>query len=223
MFAWDIWITAHLHEYDYLLRLIVACLCGALVGLERTRQQKEAGLRTHLIVALGSAMFMLVSLYAFPDGMADLSRVAAGVASGIGFLGAGVIFVRGASVRGLTTAAGIWVISAIGLAIGAGMYTLGIVVSFILFGAHMIFHKWTPGDLLSSGEIQLIYDCQSPDVLQQVHNRLRELHVAVLGIDLSQQGDKTVCTLSVRLTTPTVTGDLLNLPNEFPQITNLQF
>jgi len=223
MFPWDEWITAHLGVYDYLLRLIVACLCGALVGLERTRQQKEAGLRTHLIVALGSAMFMLVSLYAFPDGSADLSRVAAGVASGIGFLGAGVIFVRGASVRGLTTAAGIWVISAVGLGIGAGMYTLGIVTSLILFAAHLIFHKWTPGDLLSSGEIELIYDGSTPDVLTEIHQRLHELHIAVLGVDLTQQGDKTVCSLSVRLATPSVTEELLNLPKRFPQITNIQF
>lgn len=101
---------------------------GAVVGLERKSRFKEAGLRTHFIVALGSALVMIVSKYGFADmandvgAMLDPSRIAAQVVSGIGFLGAGAIIVQRQSVRGLTTAAGLWATAGIGLGIGAGMY-----------------------------------------------------------------------------------------------------
>lgn len=103
------------------MRIIVAGLLGGLIGLEREIRAKEAGLRTHFIVALGSALFMIISQYAF-TGRFDAARVAAQVVSGIGFIGAGVIIFQKNVVRGVTTAAGLWVAAAIGLACGAGMY-----------------------------------------------------------------------------------------------------
>jgi len=106
---------------SFILRIIVAGLLGGLIGLEREIRAKEAGLRTHFIVALGSALFMIISQYAF-TGRFDAARVAAQVVSGIGFIGAGVIIFQKNVVRGVTTAAGLWVAAAIGLACGAGMY-----------------------------------------------------------------------------------------------------
>ena len=110
-------------DWDLILRLFLGGMMGGLIGLEREFRAKEAGLRTHFIVALGSALFMIISQYAF-NGRFDAARVAAQVVSGIGFIGAGVIMVQKNVVRGVTTAAGLWVAAAIGLACGAGMYVV---------------------------------------------------------------------------------------------------
>jgi len=117
-------------EIDLILRIFVAALLGGAIGLEREYRAKEAGFRTHFLVALGSALFMVVSAYGFdeavllPGHRVDVSRVAAQVVSGIGFIGAGTIIFHKSenAVRGLTTAAGVWVVAAIGLACGGGMY-----------------------------------------------------------------------------------------------------
>lgn len=121
-------------ENELILRIFVAALLGGLIGLEREYRAKEAGFRTHFLVALGSALFMIVSAYGFGDSLNnelqrwDVSRVAAQVVSGIGFIGAGTIILRKDSnvVSGLTTAAGVWVVAAIGLACGGGLYKLAI-------------------------------------------------------------------------------------------------
>ncbi|MBQ6287054.1 MAG: MgtC/SapB family protein [Bacteroidales bacterium] len=107
--------------WNFILRLFIAGLLGGLIGIEREYRAKEAGIRTHFIVALGSALFMIISEYAF-SGNYDHSRVAAQVVSGIGFIGAGVIIFQKNAVRGITTAAGLWVAAAIGLSCGAEMY-----------------------------------------------------------------------------------------------------
>ena len=128
-------------EYEFILRIFVASLLGGIIGLEREYRAKEAGFRTHFLVALGSAVFMIVSAYGFGevtmDGMTsrwDVSRVAAQVVSGIGFIGAGTIIFRKQEnmVSGLTTAAGLWVTAAIGLACGGGMYVLAIAASILV-------------------------------------------------------------------------------------------
>ena len=119
---------------DFILRIFIAAMLGGAIGLEREYRAKEAGFRTHFLVALGSALFMIVSAYGFSDAMNnelqrwDVSRVAAQVVSGIGFIGAGTIIFRKAEniVSGLTTAAGLWVTAAMGLACGGGMYVLAI-------------------------------------------------------------------------------------------------
>ena len=120
--------------WEFILRIFVAALLGGAIGLEREYRAKEAGLRTHFLVALGSAVFMIVSAYGFngvmntPEHRWDVSRVAAQVVSGIGFIGAGTSIFHNSEnvVRGLTTAAGLWVTAAIGLACGGGMYVLSI-------------------------------------------------------------------------------------------------
>ncbi|MBO4571734.1 MAG: MgtC/SapB family protein [Bacteroidales bacterium] len=118
-------------EWNLILRLFIAGLLGGLVGFEREFRAKEAGLRTHFVVALGSALFMIISQHAFPGMQHDAARVAAQVVSGIGFLGAGVIIFQKNVIRGVTTAAGLWVVAAIGLAAGAGMYAVSIAASLM--------------------------------------------------------------------------------------------
>ena len=107
-------------QLEYFIRILLAGICGAVIGLERRKRFKDAGIRTHLILAIGCAVIMIVSKYAFSDVLDyDAARVASNIITGVGFLGAGVIFVKSGSVRGLTTAAGIWTTAAIGMAIGA--------------------------------------------------------------------------------------------------------
>ena len=119
-------------DWDFILRLLLAGIMGGLIGLEREMRAKGAGIRTHFIVALGSALFMIISIFAFEGtDKFDSSRVAAGVVSGIGFIGGGVIIFQRNVIRGITTAAGMWVAAAIGLACGAGMYPLAAAATVI--------------------------------------------------------------------------------------------
>ena len=130
-------------DWDLILRLFLGGMMGGLSGLEREFRAKEAGLRTHFIVALGSALFMIISQYAF-GGRYDAARVAAQVVSGIGFIGAGVIIFQKNVVRGVTTAAGLWVAAAIGLACGAGMYVVAVAATLMtvlcLETMHLVHH-----------------------------------------------------------------------------------
>ena len=138
---------------DFFLRILVASLCGAIIGVERSWRLKEAGVRTHLLVSCTAALIIIVSKYGFSDLTggegslfagdrgADPSRIAAQVVSGISFLCAGVIFKQGHVVKGLTTAAGLWATAGIGLALGAGMYPLGIFTTAVILAIQVIMHR----------------------------------------------------------------------------------
>lgn len=132
---------------DLLLRITLAGALGALIGLERQLRAKEAGLRTHILVGIGSAMFMIVSKYGFEDLLTlehvsfDPSRVSAQVVSGMGFLGAGTIMIQKHMVKGLTTAAGMWVTASIGLVIGSGLYEVGIYGTLVTLVVLEIFRQ----------------------------------------------------------------------------------
>jgi putative Mg2+ transporter-C (MgtC) family protein len=119
-----------------ILRFLLAVALGAGIGYQRERAGKTAGLRTHILVSSGAALFTLVSIYGFSGTMVDISRVAAGVVVGVGFIGAGVILrgQREEEVAGLTTAATIWVTAGIGLAAGAGMYLFSVIVTAVAVG-----------------------------------------------------------------------------------------
>lgn len=131
-----------------LVRMVLAGFCGVVIGFERSRRQKDAGIRTHMIVALGAALAMIVSKYGFFDLLqfeglrADASRIASNVITGVGFLGAGVIFVKDVSIKGLTTAAGIWTTASVGLAIGAGMYTVALGATLLMVLFQLVFHRF---------------------------------------------------------------------------------
>lgn len=131
---------------EFIARILISVLCGAAIGFERSRRQKEAGIRTHTIVALGSALMMIISKYGFFDVVVlegislDASRIAANIITGISFVGAGMIFVRGYSITGLTTASGIWATSGVGMALGAGMYTVGLFSTALIILIQMLMH-----------------------------------------------------------------------------------
>ena len=127
----------HPKFWEFTLRLSVAFVLGAVIGFDRTYRAKDAGYRTHILVSIGSALIMIISQYGFEDLVGvdtsryDPARIAAQVVSGIGFIGAGTIILQKHIVRGLTTAAGLWATAGIGLAVGCGMYALGIVTSIL--------------------------------------------------------------------------------------------
>ena len=127
---------------EFFLRILTAAVCGIVIGYERENRNKEAGIRTHAIVALGAALIMIVSKYGFSDIQNyDASRVAAQIVSGIGFLGAGIIFIRNRAVSGLTTAAGIWATAGVGMAVGSGMYYIGIAVTVLIVLMQFVLHR----------------------------------------------------------------------------------
>ena len=142
-------------NYEYILSIFIAAILGGVIGFEREYRSKEAGFRTHFLVGLGSGLFMILSLHGFDDFVGiqgiqrDPSRIAAQVVSGMGFIGAGTIIFQKNVVKGLTTAAGLWVTSAIGMTAGAGMYALASVSTLLVliclegsnFFHHRIFHE----------------------------------------------------------------------------------
>lgn len=141
-----------LFELELVGRIVLSAFCGALIGFERESRRKDAGIKTHIIVAAATALMMILSKYAFFDLFEspmfagidiklDPSRVAQGIISGIGFLGAGSIFVRNKTVTGLTTAASIWATTGIGMALGAGLYFIGGVSTVFLIIIQFIMHK----------------------------------------------------------------------------------
>ncbi|MDH7796155.1 MULTISPECIES: MgtC/SapB family protein [unclassified Beijerinckia] len=127
-----------LAQWEFVLRLFVAAILGSLIGIERERLAWAAGLRTHMLVSVGSCLVMIVSAFGFADVLGgqnivlDPSRIAAQVVSGIGFVGAGCILLRGEIVRGLTTAASLWTVAAIGLAVGGGLYIGAVAATLIV-------------------------------------------------------------------------------------------
>ena len=194
---------------EFLLRLLLSAALGALVGLERSKRRKEAGIRTHCIIACTSALFMIVSKYAFLDCLnidglrgADPARIAAQVVSGISFLGAGVIFKNGNSIRGLTTAAGMWGTAAIGMAVGAGMYWLGLFESAVLVAIQVILHRFPVGaDALTTQEI--LVEMEDTEELQQQFDALLAAHHGqVIDSSLSRDEGYLRMEITVRLEPP---------------------
>lgn len=133
-------VDSFLTEYKYLLAILLSVILGFLIGLERKTRAKEAGVRTHTIVCFGACLLMIISKYGFSDTNADVSRIAAQIVSGIGFIGAGIIVYRKNAVHGLTTAAGVWATAGIGMACGAGLYFVAIGGTLIMISVRCVLH-----------------------------------------------------------------------------------
>jgi putative Mg2+ transporter-C (MgtC) family protein len=166
-----------LSNLDLITRLLTAAVLGSIIGFERERLLWAAGIRTHMVVCVGSCLIMIVSAFGFADSLSsknvvlDPSRVAAQVVSGIGFLGAGAILARGEIVRGLTTAASIWTVAAIGLAVGGGLYfaasaSTGIII-VILAGIKPLEEAYRARNQSCRLKIDAASGTLSPDILKQ--------------------------------------------------------
>lgn len=188
-------LEATLGQWELLVRLLTACVCGCIIGVERSFRQKEAGIRTHIILALGAALMMVVSKYGFNDIAymdmnslrADASRIASNIVTGISFLGAGVIFVRGGSIKGLTTAAGIWATAGIGMAIGSGMYTIGISCTALMIIIQLLLHKFMPFSENMETNIISIKISEGSQALDEITSELTKAGIIVTGIRFKKQ------------------------------------
>ena len=172
-------------DWTLIIRLVVACLLAFVVGLDREYRAKDAGLKTHFLVSLGSALFMIISRYGFDNStQVDFSRVAAQVVSGIGFIGAGTIIFQKQIVRGLTTAASLWSVSAIGMAAGAGMYAVAVAATLLtLIGLEAfgyIFKK------LAARRIYISILVGSKQVAQTVYLDLKKVGYQILSYEMNK-------------------------------------
>ena len=176
-----------LRNLELLLRIFVAMILGMLIGNERKNRMKSAGMRTHALVALGSALMMVVSKYGFSDTVqGDGARLAAQVVSGVGFLGAGMIFVRHNLVSGLTTAAGVWTTAGIGLTLGAGMYTIGIISALMLLIMQNLSHR-IPffSTVAASGMIRITVQ-KKPNAVKEIETLLKDLGIEIQNIQIQK-------------------------------------
>lgn len=191
-------------DFELLLRVLIAGLCGVTIGLERKNRMKEAGVRTHFVVSVGAALMIIVSKYGFQDQIGwsnlslDPSRVAAGVVSGVGFLGAGMIFMQKNTVRGLTTAAGIWATAGIGMAVGAGMYFIGIGVMIIIVIGQLVLHGRF--NLLASPKTEklLVTIDNDEEIIPGFMDRLSKRHITIIGFEAERKDKEMVLRLTVQ-------------------------
>lgn len=221
------------HLLEFFIRIILAGVCGAAIGLERAKRLKEAGIRTHVLVCIGASLMMIVSKYAFADlaaegggffpGIdgADASRIASQVVTGISFLGAGIIFKNGGSVKGLTTAAGIWATAGIGLGVGAGLYLVSVFATVFIMFVQFLLHRFAIGNdaLVSQNFIITVTD--SARFRQEFETHLREVWRGQITDHRVTRGaaDSTTYSLSVRMPRTVPFDEILDYMESHPYIT----
>lgn len=212
---------------EFVLRLFIASILGSIIGLDREYRAKEAGYRTHFLVSLGSALIMIVSQYGFDEvlqkpGMdLDPSRIAAQVVTGIGFIGAGTIILHKQIVRGLTTAAGIWATSGIGLAIGAGMYTLGISATILtLIGLEVLSLIFKSVGMKSS---IVEFSTNNKETLNRLSKKFNSKNFLIVSFQMNEKniGDTTTyyVTMVIKSKKSNDEGTLLTQLQDFNDIT----
>lgn len=216
-------------QVELVIRLLVAAFCGFAIGFERKNRFKNAGIRTHMIVALGSALIMIVSKYGFFDILnlkniaLDPSRVAAQIVSGVSFLGAGAILVRHNNVNGLTTAAGAWTTAAVGMAIGAKLYILGLSATALVLGIQVVLHhhyRWLPsGD---NGVLTIRIRNEGFD-MEHMRQTLGKYHIKVLNVSIKHEGDEVKMSLHVESRANEDMRRLLMFYADNPNIISIEF
>jgi putative Mg2+ transporter-C (MgtC) family protein len=186
--------------YDITIRLLLATLLGGLVGIEREQNNHPAGFRTHILVCVGSALIMLISMYGFeefirnhPDinTISDPARLAAQVVSGIGFLGAGTILVHGGTIRGLTTAASLWVVAGIGLALGSGFYYGAVLATVLVLISLVVLNRFEDTFIRKSNVHLLDLVVQDlPGKLGEITTKIGEHNVSIRKINIQDADNK---------------------------------
>ena len=216
-------------QLEYIVRVLVAGFCGAMIGYERKNKLKEAGIRTHFIVALTSALIIIISKYGFYDIVGtpgiglDPARVAAQVVSGVGFLGAGLIFIRNQSISGLTTAAGMWATAGIGLAIGCGLYLLGIVSSIIILIAQFLLHRSRWWIRLPIAEQLLIKIRNTDDSVTYIEEKIKNDRIDIINMKVNNLDEFFLeVTIYAKLPKGYNKTNLIKLFNDNPLIKSLE-
>lgn len=214
------------------IRILVAGICGAWIGFERSRRFKEAGVRTHVVVACTAALLMIVSKYGFADLSsaegafygtrgADSARIAAQVVSGVSFLGAGIIFKNGTSIKGLTTAAGVWATAGIGLAIGCGMYYLGLFLTAVLLLFQFFMHKHTIGTDFVTTEISITVE-ESADFQHILKEQLKKWNAQIAESNIKKKNDMVKYQLLLKVPKNIEFDDILDFIDENSVVKNFE-
>lgn len=222
---WSEFFSETLNQWVYVVRIGVAVICGAAIGLERSRRQKEAGIRTHIIVSIGAALMMIVSKYGFfdvvgLDGVSlDASRIAANIITGISFLGAGVIFLKGGAVKGLTTAAGLWTTAGVAMTVGAGMYLLGIFITALVIIIQHVLHRYNlSSETISSNEITILFR-DSEETLNMIKNQFVDRNILVQEFSLKKLENGIVkMTLTVKISENLALEELMIMADKMEEI-----
>ena len=213
---------------ELILRILASGLCGAIVGYERSKRLKEAGVRTHCVVAMAAALIMVVSKYGFADVIGsgfitgvDGARLGAQVISGVGFLGAGVIFKNGNVVRGITTAAGIWATAAIGLTLGSGLYIIGITTTVVIMLVQFIMHKFPVGnDAFNTNEIEIIMH-DTPETRELLKTQFDSKLTLIVGTKIYKENGVSMIQIHVKASHNVSPDELLKMKDEVPDIVSI--
>jgi len=218
-----------LPDWEMALRLVIAAALGSLIGFERERLVWAAGLRTHMLVAVGACLTMIVSAYGFagvlgPHVILDPSRIAAQVITGVGFLGAGSIILRNEVVKGLTTAASLWAVAAIGLAVGGGLYLAAAaataLILFILAGIKPLEERYRNRRATTHLRLQADQGVMSVGLLEQALG-WRAAQVKQLVVRTSEEPGKEDITVTLGKLSPKDVGELIQILTKRPEFSNV--
>lgn len=211
-----------MEELKYLISILIAVVLGFAIGFERKLRFKEAGIRTHTIVCVGSALIMVVSKYGFGDSPDyDASRVAAQIVSGIGFLGAGIIVYRKHEIRGLTTAAGVWATAGVGMAAGAELYVVAAGAAVIIIAVQCLLHaKCKLFQTKKYTQIKIRFQKYGDE-----DEKVKELFQAdtFCRLTMERKGDKIVCTANLNIDKEISRQRLNEIMSENPFIHSIEF
>ena len=192
-----------LHGLDFLrgmdilsvtVRLALALVCSGMIGIERADKRRPAGFRTHILICLGAAIAAMTSVHLFVtmNYYLDVARMGAGVVSGIGFIGAGTIMVtRRRRVKGLTTAAGLWVVAIVGLCCGFGFYEGAVYTTILVLVAEVFFSKLEYRLLRNNREISVYLEYTKPSCLEEIVDRCHMLGIKIVDVEITQKNDET--------------------------------
>ena len=214
---------------EMLIRLIAAAVLGGIVGIERSKRFKDAGVRTHSMVGCASALLMVISKYGFLDLInqqgphtwnTDPARIAAGIVTGVSFLGAGIIYrdYQQHSLKGLTTAAGVWCVAGIGMATGAGMYFLAVFATLFIVLLQFIMHRFPIGnDKYSGARLEIVLD-DDPSAVDKLSALLKKWGMVMEDSDVERCDGKLKYTLDVKMHSKTLQDEINKCIAECPEI-----
>ena len=189
----DIYMGIIFQNFEFLIKMVLATIMGAIIGFERKSRNKEAGIRTHSIVALASALMMIISKYGFFDiDKYDAARIASQVVSGIGFLGTGLIFIKNNSVNGLTTAAGIWATAGIGLAMGAGLYAVAICGTLLIVIVQILMYK---DAFLNKDHLTITFEVSLEDsfnTIREIRSCLERFKLEIQNVEIIKKSKSVI-------------------------------
>ncbi len=177
--------------FELVFRLVLSAVIGGAIGIEREASNRPAGFRTHILVSVGSTLIMLVSIYGVPSS-ADPARIAAQVVSGIGFLGAGTILRTGNHIKGLTTAASLWVCAGIGLAIGSGFYLGGVITAIIVILSLVVLGKFEKKVLRGANKIIIVNGLDRAGLIGDIGTQLGKYGISIRNINIETKNEEEV-------------------------------